>query len=183
MLHRPGRPEDVSEEYLGWLNDPEVLRFRAPKAFPTTMESLRAYVAGIPGRGDLTLAISTNGRAPGLAGLLRRAQGFEIVAAVAPEVARREAALMQVDAVLLDVTKPHQSSVQVCRELCALSPRPAVIGTAFPAAPEEIISTPGGRVTAATTSPAVARHALNDSGVLAPAATPALSWTRRCRRR
>jgi RimJ/RimL family protein N-acetyltransferase len=55
------RPEDASEEYLGWLNDPEVLKFRAPKAFPTTMESLKAYVAGIGARGDLTLAIRLRG--------------------------------------------------------------------------------------------------------------------------
>jgi RimJ/RimL family protein N-acetyltransferase len=55
------RSEDASEDYLAWLNDPEVLKFRAPKAFPTTMESLKAYIASIGTRGDLTLAIRLRG--------------------------------------------------------------------------------------------------------------------------
>lgn len=50
-------PEDATPEYLGWLNDPEVLRYRAPKAFPASLESLRAYLAGTDTRGDLMLAI------------------------------------------------------------------------------------------------------------------------------
>ena len=48
---------DVSESYLGWLNDPEILRYRAPKAFPTTMAQLASWVESLPGRGDLVLAI------------------------------------------------------------------------------------------------------------------------------
>ena len=44
---------DVSESYLGWLNDPEILRYRAPKAFPTTMAQLASWVESLPGRGDL----------------------------------------------------------------------------------------------------------------------------------
>lgn len=48
---------DVSSDYLAWLNDPEVLRYRAPKSFPTTMAQLEAWVAGLPSRGDLVLAI------------------------------------------------------------------------------------------------------------------------------
>ena len=50
---------DVSESYLGWLNDPEILRYRAPKAFPTTMAQLASWVESLPGRGDLVLAIRT----------------------------------------------------------------------------------------------------------------------------
>ncbi len=54
---RPLTPEDASPAYLGWLNDPEVLRFRTSKSFPSTEESMRAYIASIPARGDLVLAI------------------------------------------------------------------------------------------------------------------------------
>lgn len=50
-------PEDATADYLGWLNDPAVLRYRGPKAFPTTMESLKGYLSGLGSRGDLVLAI------------------------------------------------------------------------------------------------------------------------------
>lgn len=48
---------DVAPEYLAWLNDAEILRWRAPKAFPTTMAQLEAWVEALPSRGDLVLAI------------------------------------------------------------------------------------------------------------------------------
>lgn len=51
-------PADASQRYLAWLNDPDVLRFRGPKAFPSNYESLKAFIASIPGRGDLVLAIT-----------------------------------------------------------------------------------------------------------------------------
>jgi len=54
---RPLADSDATAEYLQWLNDPEVLRFRAPKAFPMTMASLRRWIESIPDRGDLVLAI------------------------------------------------------------------------------------------------------------------------------
>jgi RimJ/RimL family protein N-acetyltransferase len=57
LLLTPLSVEDASDEYLAWLNDPEVLRFRGPKAFPSTMVSLRAYLESIPARGDLVLAL------------------------------------------------------------------------------------------------------------------------------
>lgn len=57
LLFRALAPEDATPEYLTWLNDPVVLRFRGPKAFPSTMESLKAYLAGLGSRGDLLLAI------------------------------------------------------------------------------------------------------------------------------
>lgn len=50
-------PADGTLAYLGWLNDPAVLRYRGPKAFPSTMEGLQSYLAGLGGRGDLLLAI------------------------------------------------------------------------------------------------------------------------------
>ncbi len=54
---KPLGRSDVSQEYLSWLNDPEVLRYRAPKSFPTTMAQLEDWVASIPARGELVLAI------------------------------------------------------------------------------------------------------------------------------
>ena len=48
---------DVSEDYLAWLNDPAVLRHRAPKAYPSTLAELKRYIESIPARGDLVLAI------------------------------------------------------------------------------------------------------------------------------
>lgn len=48
---------DATDEYLSWLNDPDVLRFRGPKAFPSSPESLQTFLAGLDKRGDLVLAI------------------------------------------------------------------------------------------------------------------------------
>jgi RimJ/RimL family protein N-acetyltransferase len=59
LVLRPLVAADATREYLGWLNDPAVLRYRAPKAFPTTMPQLRAWIASLPARGDLVLAIRT----------------------------------------------------------------------------------------------------------------------------
>lgn len=57
LILRALTPADASEDYLAWLNDPAVLRYRAPKAFPSGEGSLRAYLDSVPGRGDLHLAI------------------------------------------------------------------------------------------------------------------------------
>ena len=51
------RPDDASEDYLAWLNDPEILRFRGPKAFPSTMDDLKAYLSSLKARGDVALAM------------------------------------------------------------------------------------------------------------------------------
>ena len=59
LMLRPLVSADATRDYLAWLNDPEVLRYRAPKAFPTTMPQLRAWIASLPQRGDLVLAIRT----------------------------------------------------------------------------------------------------------------------------
>ncbi|MBI4327443.1 MAG: GNAT family N-acetyltransferase [Chloroflexi bacterium] len=57
LILRGLEPGDAGPAYLGWLNDPEVLRYRGPKAFPSDLESIRNYIAGIARRGDLVLAI------------------------------------------------------------------------------------------------------------------------------
>src|SRR5690606_11546907 len=52
--------EDATPEYLQWLNDPEVLRYRGPKAYPTNMDSLRSWLErDTP---DMRLAICVEGR-------------------------------------------------------------------------------------------------------------------------
>jgi RimJ/RimL family protein N-acetyltransferase len=48
---------DVTAQYLDWLNDPAVLRYRAPKSFPTTLAQLETWIEKISERGDLVLAI------------------------------------------------------------------------------------------------------------------------------
>lgn len=54
---RPLMPEDAGDSYWSWLNDPELLRFRGPKAFPSGFERVTGYIQSIPQRGDLVLAI------------------------------------------------------------------------------------------------------------------------------
>lgn len=50
---------DINSEYLSWLNDAAVLRYRAPKSFPTTLAQLEEWIVSLPSRGDLVLAIRT----------------------------------------------------------------------------------------------------------------------------
>lgn len=55
---RPLREEDVGERYLGWMRDPEVLRYLEARFAEQTLESLRAFVRANAGRDDtLLLAI------------------------------------------------------------------------------------------------------------------------------
>lgn len=49
--------EDASEEYVGWLNDPIVSRYRGARANKTTMADVRDYIESIPERGDFIFAI------------------------------------------------------------------------------------------------------------------------------
>lgn len=51
--------DDATVEYLAWLNDAEVLRYRGPKAFPTTMLGLRSWLES--STNDLRLAITAEG--------------------------------------------------------------------------------------------------------------------------
>ena len=62
-----------------------------------------------------------------LISLLKPVPGIEFIGAVPPESAVRQAVLRRVNVVLLDVLKPHASSARLCQELCALTPRPAVM--------------------------------------------------------
>lgn len=49
--------DDVRQPYLDWLNDPEVLRWRGPKAFPKVIGDVEDYVANVRNQSQLVLAI------------------------------------------------------------------------------------------------------------------------------
>lgn len=54
---RPLTLKDISEKYLGWLNDPEINRFNSHAIFPYTIEQLKDYVKGIDVKSKVVLAI------------------------------------------------------------------------------------------------------------------------------
>jgi RimJ/RimL family protein N-acetyltransferase len=55
---RPLDESDVGDDYVGWLNDPEVTRFLETGRWPTSAESVRAWVRRFDGsRSDLAFAI------------------------------------------------------------------------------------------------------------------------------
>ena len=55
---RPLTSSDVGETWLSWLNDPVVLRYRGPKAFPSTLSDIHRYLGNQ--NGDLRLAICSD---------------------------------------------------------------------------------------------------------------------------
>jgi uroporphyrin-III C-methyltransferase/precorrin-2 dehydrogenase/sirohydrochlorin ferrochelatase len=82
VLRRPFRPEDLDGAWLAVAAaTPEVNREVAAAAEARRIlvnavddpENATAYMAGVIRRGDATVAVSTGGRAPALAGLLREA--------------------------------------------------------------------------------------------------------------
>ncbi len=62
---------DANENYLKWLNDPEILRHRGPKAYPSNMEDLLSFIKHAQSSKDLCLAIclKKTGKENRLAGL------------------------------------------------------------------------------------------------------------------
>lgn len=54
---RPLEPSDLDGPYPDWLNDPEVLRYRGPRAFATSRASAARYVDALSTGDDLVLAI------------------------------------------------------------------------------------------------------------------------------
>ena len=79
FLLRSLRQEDVTEAYVGWLNDPEVNRYLEVRFKPQTMESVRAYVGGHDDRTRFLLGIFVEG-------LARHVGNYSLV--VEPEHAR-----------------------------------------------------------------------------------------------
>ena len=59
---RPLTLDDAGPVYLGWLNDPDVLRYRAPRQSAMTMDALREWIENIPERGDKVFAVCADGR-------------------------------------------------------------------------------------------------------------------------
>jgi len=53
------REEDLNENYLGWINDPEVLKYRENKSYPSSMAQLRAFYDALQLKTDVHLAICT----------------------------------------------------------------------------------------------------------------------------
>lgn len=49
--------EDATDKYLGWLNDPDVLRYRTLKAYASNMEDVRDFIRCAQVSKDLFLAI------------------------------------------------------------------------------------------------------------------------------
>jgi RimJ/RimL family protein N-acetyltransferase len=49
--------KDATQRYVKWLNDPDVLRHRGPKAYPSNMEDLKSYIRHAQNSTDLFLAI------------------------------------------------------------------------------------------------------------------------------
>jgi len=49
---RPLRPEDVSDAYVRWLNDPETVRYTEARHTQHTLESVREYVAECTAKGN-----------------------------------------------------------------------------------------------------------------------------------
>lgn len=72
-----------------------------------------------------------------LSALLRASPGIDLIGVVPTEEAIRQALIRHVNVVLLDIDKPYEKSVKVCRGLRALSPAPIVIALTTIADPDE----------------------------------------------
>jgi len=57
VIVRPFRPEDISASYLGWLQDPEIVRFSNQRFNVHTIDSCKAYLASFSCSGNQFLAI------------------------------------------------------------------------------------------------------------------------------
>jgi len=57
VVLRPFRQEDISSEYLDWLNNPEVVRYSNQRFYRHTLESCQQYLASFHGSHNHFLAI------------------------------------------------------------------------------------------------------------------------------
>ncbi len=57
----PFSEQHLTETYVGWLNDPEVVRYSEQRHRTHTLESCRAYARGFAGSGDSFLAVEADG--------------------------------------------------------------------------------------------------------------------------
>jgi RimJ/RimL family protein N-acetyltransferase len=90
-LHLRGvRPEDATERYVGWLNDPEINRYLEVRFSPQTLEGVRAYVeemADSPDYAFLAIVLDEGKRHIGniKIGPVNRAHGFADIGIVIGE--------------------------------------------------------------------------------------------------
>ena len=70
---RPFQPDDITEIYVGWLNDPAVTRFSNQRFRHHTLESSAAYLASFAGSEHrfLLITLRSNGRPIGTATVYR----------------------------------------------------------------------------------------------------------------
>ena len=61
VLLRPFRAEDIGAAYLGWLNDPELMRYSNQRFVTHTAESCTRYLAGFSCSPNRFLAITLRG--------------------------------------------------------------------------------------------------------------------------
>jgi ribosomal-protein-alanine N-acetyltransferase len=61
VLIRPFELDDITEAYLGWLRDPEVVRYSNQRFHLHTIDSCRAYLATFKDSGNYFLAICDRG--------------------------------------------------------------------------------------------------------------------------
>jgi [ribosomal protein S5]-alanine N-acetyltransferase len=54
---RPFRAEDITENYIGWLNDPEAVRYSNQRFVRHTRESCERYFAGFAGSANLFVSL------------------------------------------------------------------------------------------------------------------------------
>lgn len=54
---RPFGPEDITDAYIGWLNDPEVTRYSNQRFRTHTRENCEAYLAGFAGTPNLFVCV------------------------------------------------------------------------------------------------------------------------------
>lgn len=57
ITHRPLTVKDISDNFLSWLNDPQVNHYNSHALFPYTVEQLKDYVRGINDKSKAVLAI------------------------------------------------------------------------------------------------------------------------------
>jgi len=119
---------DVTDEYLRWLNDPEVLRYSARKAFPQDFDDLRRYISHAKESGELHLAIcrKEDGRHVGNISLqnLSWTQGAAVLSIM---IGAREVWGRGYGREAIALLTAHAFSAMGLRRLTADSPNPAFI--------------------------------------------------------
>jgi RimJ/RimL family protein N-acetyltransferase len=65
---RPFTAADITERYIGWLNDPAVVRYSNQRFLRHTRESCERYLAGFAGSPNLLVSLRVSGAAAGSEG-------------------------------------------------------------------------------------------------------------------